>query len=184
MNHYRLKLLLSTGICIFTTTPVAGAAELPQELIDCRALASAVERLDCYDQLVDANAASTGREAQSGAAQQGQPASVAPAAAAPAADLSQEALFGKDPVEVRQTVQKATGTSEIDQIKALVSSVRSSATGKAIITLDNGQVWAQTDTAKHRLADYDLVIIRRASMGSFMLNKVGSKKSIRVRRIS
>lgn len=185
----RLNRLLFAFICVFTAPQIAGGAEFPQELIDCRALTSAVSRLDCYDQLVDASAASSAQEAQTETAQANQPVTVAPAAsppvaALPAPEMSPDELFGKDAVEVRETVQKATGTSEIDQITSLVSSVRSSAAGKAVITLDNGQVWTQIDNTKLRLSNFDQVTIRRASMGSFMLRKVDSKTSIRVKRIS
>lgn len=188
MILYRLKLILFTGLCVFTTTQAAGGAELPQELIDCRALSSAVARLDCYDQAVDAHTDSTSHASEAGAARQAEPAAVAPAATAaaaePADNISPEALFGKNLVEMQESVQAATGTKEIDQIEALVSKVGSTATGKAVITLDNGQVWTQIDNTKLRLSDYDQVIIRRAFLGSFMLNKVGSKTSMRVKRIS
>ena len=191
MILYRLNLLLFTCICVFAAIQVADAAGWPQELIDCRALSSAVERLDCYDQAVDAHTGSTSHASEAGAVRQAEPAAVAPAAMAattavvePADNISPEALFGKNLVKLQESVQEATGTKEIDQIKVLVSKVRSSASGKAIITLDNGQVWMQIDNTRLRLSGYDQVIIRRASLGSYMLNKVGSKTRMRVKRIS
>lgn len=76
------------------------------------------------------------------------------------------------------------GTIEINQIDARVLEVRKSTTGKAIITLDNGQVWKQIDSSRLRLSGDDQVTIRRASLGSFMLYKTGSKSLMRVKRIS
>ena len=104
--------------------------------------------------------------------------------AAPASEISPEALFGKNVEEVQKSVQDATGTMDIDRLEAFVSKVSSSANGKAIITLDNGQVWTQVDSSRLRLSGYDRVVIRKASLGSFMLTKVGSKTTMRVKRIS
>ncbi len=189
MILYRLKLLLFTGICVFATTQAAGGAELPQELIDCRVLGSTVARLKCYDQVVDADSGSAGQSPAAHAAVPAPPDTAAAttattAAVAPAAEISPEALFGKNVVEVQKSVQEATGSKEIDRLEAFISKVRYTASGKTVITLDNGQVWAQIDTSRLRLSDYDRVIIRRASLGSYMLNKVGSKTRIRVKRIS
>ncbi len=195
MIHYRPRLILFAGICALPTLQAAAAAELPQELIDCRKITSAVARLDCYDQTIDAHKKSASSRA-SGAGLEGRsepaPATAEPAAvttatttiAQPAGDISPEALFGKNNEELQQSVQEATGTHEIDRIESFVAKIRASASGKAIITLDNGQVWAQTDNSRLRLSGYDKVTIRRASLGSYLLYKSGSKTSMRVKRIS
>ena len=190
----RSILFFPACILALTTAQVAVGSELLQELVACRALPSAVVRVDCYDQLVDAHAASMSQSPKTATAQQVEPVATAPAATTattattaatePTGDISPEALFGKNVVEVQESVQEATGTREIDQIESRISNVRPSAAGKAIITLDNGQVWTQIDNSRLRLSDYDQVIIRRASLGSFMLKKVGSKTSMRVKRIS
>ena len=192
MILYRPTLILIAGTCAFTSAALAGAAELPQTITDCREINSAVARLDCYDGAVDA---------QQSLADEPPAEVVAPVAAATstagtsaaasstgvteaATEMSPEALFGKNVVEVQKTVQEATGTKDIDRLESLVSKIRISASGKAIITLDNGQVWTQVDSSRLRLSGYDRVVIRKASMGSFMLTKVGSKTTMRVKRIS
>ena len=195
MIHYRPRLILFAGICALPTLQAAAAAELPQDLIDCRHMTSAVVRLDCYDQSIDAHeksASSQGSAAEP--APHSEPAAAALATTATttattattqaSADISPEALFGKNLVEMQESVTKATNTSEIDEIVSFVSEIGSSASGKAIITLDNGQVWAQTDNSSLRLSGYDKVSIRRASLGSYLLFKSGSKTSMRVKRIS
>ncbi len=96
--------------------------------------------------------------------------------------LSQEDLFGKGEAELRQSVQEATNTKEIDRIEATVVEIRKSASGKAIITLDNGQVWMQSDSTKARVSVNDKVTIRRRSFGSYSL--YSTKTSIRVKLIS
>jgi len=100
----------------------------------------------------------------------------------PVPELSQENLFGKDEVEMWKSVQEATGTEEIDRIEARIVEIRNSASGKAVITLDNGQVWMQTESSRARLSVNDKVTIRRRSFGSYMLHN--KKTAIRVKRIS
>ncbi len=96
--------------------------------------------------------------------------------------LSQEDLFGKGEAELRKSVQKATDTKEIGRIEAIVVEVHKSASGKAVITLDNGQVWKQSDSSRARLSVNDKVTIRRRSFGSYSL--YSTTTSIRVKLIS
>lgn len=188
----RLKLLIFAATCVIAPTLGVGAAELPQALIDCRDLGSAVARLDCYDRIVDAHVSSAGQSRAEITSAQAPAAAVTAAVAATAAtettsvpplEMSEEDLFGKNYAEVHKSVQEATGSKEIDRIESFVTKIKPAADGKAIITLDNGQVWTQIDNSRLRLSSYDKVVIRRASLGSFMLNKDGSKTSMRVRRV-
>ena len=184
MLNHRLKLFVPASVAILSVAKIAGGAELPTELIDCRALTSSVARLDCYDQLVDEHAASPNQAVERRMTDD--PAPVVPAAAAATAaseaKLSQEDLFGKGETELRKSVQEATDTKEIDRIEAIIVEVRKSASGKAIITLDNGQVWKQSDSSRTHLSVNDKVTIRRRSFGSHTL--YNKKTSIRVKRIS
>lgn len=180
----RHTLLSATCFCAVAASQLASGAGLPQELIACRALTSAVARLDCYDQAIDSHDNSVSASENVPATAPAAAAATAPTAVEPAEEISQEALFGKNMVEMQQSVQKATKTQEIDEIISIVTKVRESATGKAVIYLDNGQVWTQIDSARLRLSGYDKVSIRRASLGSYLLYKDGSKTSMRVKRIS
>ena len=184
MLNHRLKLIVPASIVVLSLVKIAGAAELPTELIDCRALTSSVARLDCYDQLVDAQHASPNQAAERRTAENPAPV-VTTAAAATAASvpkLSQEDLFGKGETELRKSVQEATGTKAIDRIEATVVEVRKSASGRVVITLDNGQVWKQSESSRARVSVDDKVTIRRRSFGSYTL--YSKKTSIRVKRIS
>jgi hypothetical protein len=60
--------------------------------------------------------------------------------------------------------------------------VQPSGYDRVLITLDNGQVWRQVDSSSLRLRVGDAIEIERASFGSFMLQKTGSKRSMRVSR--
>jgi len=175
MLIHRLKLFVPASVIVLSIVKIAGGAELPTELLDCRPLASAVERLDCYDQLVDAHATAPSQAAERRAAEN--PVPVAPTAAAATAasepvlssrpELSQEDLFGQGETEMRKSVQEATDTKEIDRIEAIIVEVHKSASGKAVITLDNGQVWRQSDGSRTHLSVNDKVTIRRRSFGSY-----------------
>ncbi len=185
MPIHRLKLFVPASVVVLSVAKIAGGAELPTELLDCRPVTSAVARLDCYDQLVDAHAAAPSQAAKPRTAENPAPVATTAAVAATAASgpmLAQEDLFGQGETEIRKSVQEATDTKEIDRIEAIVVEVHKSASGKAVITLDNGQVWKQSDSSRARLSVNDKVTIRRRSFGSYSL--YSTKTSIRVKRIS
>ena len=113
-------------------------------------------------------------------------ATAAPAAAASAMDeaaISQEELFGQNSDEVQRTVEEATGSERIDSIGAQVTRLQQYDYEKVVISLDNGQVWKQIDSSSLRLRVGDDVTIERAALGSFMLKKKGSKRTMRVSRM-
>ena len=139
------------------------AAELTDELAGCRTIESESERVACYDSVVDQ---------LGGHAPLSEPDSP-----------TQEELFGKNADDVRDAVEQATGDQRIEKLTANVSKLRQVAPGRIVMTLDNGQVWQQTAAARLRLSEGDAVAIEEASMGSFMLRKDGSARSMRVRRI-
>lgn len=194
----KLTLFFPLAVASIAATTVQ-ADELNDELLACRDLSSAVARLDCYDAAVDSHetpgnsqpaavaAAPAVVEPTATAAQ----AAVEPAAtAAPAAvagatgaAISQEELFGQSSDDVQRTVEKATGNERIDSIAAQVTRLQQYDYDKVVISLGNGQVWKQVDTSSLRLRTGDDVTIERAALGSFMLKKVGSKRTMRVSRM-
>jgi hypothetical protein len=179
----------SFAILVLIVPAAASADALRDELRVCRDLPDDDARLICYDAAVDRSRQSTYSSPA--------PASESPPAAAPAepagtpgtaaaaaatGTLTQEDLFGKTGDEVERTVEEATGDQRIDSLSATVTKLREYAYNKVLITLDNGQVWKQVDTSSLRLRVGDAIDIERASLGSFMLRKQGSKRSMRVSR--
>lgn len=175
--------------------PLAGlsADTLQDELRVCRGLPDDGARLICYDAAVDRsrNGGYSGPAAAAASPEPAAPAASAPAATTAAgaataasapADLSQEELFGKSGEEVERTVQEATGDERLDSLSATITSLQQYGYNKVLITLDNGQVWKQVDASNLRLRTGDAVEIERAALGSFMLRKQGSKRSMRVTR--
>jgi len=159
--------LVSVSILLLTTAPLATyAGELRDELSDCRDLESSEARLACYDSAVDNDRQRNGPKAER--------LDTRPAHTG----VSEEELFGKNSEEV----ERATGKEHIDKLEAGVKRIQHSRSGKVIVTLDNGQVWLQADSSKSRIEEGDKVIVRRGSLGSFRMQKAGSKRSIRVTR--
>lgn len=72
----------------------------------------------------------------------------------------------------------------IEQVEATVTDVRESAGKKLIVVLDNGQVWRQQDNKTLRLENGEAVIVRKASLGSFLLEKESGSRSIRVKLVN
>ena len=84
---------------------------------------------------------------------------------------------------MQRTVEEATGSERIDSMNAQVTRLQQYDFEKVVISLDNEQVWKQVDSSSLRLRVGDDVIIERAAFGSFMLKKVGSKRTMRVSRM-
>ncbi len=163
-------------------TPLA-AADLTEELLACRKVASASERVACYDGVVDRSVEPTGTDvARVGASTVPEPPTTENVDQETSTGLSQEQLFGMNPEEVQQRVEKATGTERLDRIEARITEVWIIAPEKVAIRLDNGQIWRQKVSSRLRLREGDDVVIKRASMGSYALTRVGSSVMMRVSR--
>ncbi|PAJ71805.1 hypothetical protein CJF42_24755 [Pseudoalteromonas sp. NBT06-2] len=72
--------------------------------------------------------------------------------------------------------------AEKEQVAA-VKKVKESLHGELIVTLTNGQVWRQLGTNDFRVKADNEVIIMRGALNSFLLKKMGSNKTIRVKRV-
>ncbi|MFU8815042.1 MAG: hypothetical protein ACNA7W_06835 [Pseudomonadales bacterium] len=94
-----------------------------------------------------------------------------------------EAMFGLEGAAAAEAAGRVLGLQNPQNIRARVRVVQSTAEGKLVLELHNGQVWVQTDAARLAVNPEDEVIIRRARLGSFLLKKPGSNRSIRVRRV-
>lgn len=182
MFKSRLQILVPAGLATLSAASIAGGSELPAELVNCRALTSPEARLDCYDQFIDTQKAAPAEAVETATPTQ---ASTAPRAAAAMPEAERAAiqldLFGKNKGEIRD-ILAATGIEELDQIEATIARIDKNASGKIVITLDNGQVWLQTDSRRVRLSKEEKITIHRAGFGSYMLRT--EEKVMRVKRIS
>ena len=82
--------------------------------------------------------------------------------------------------------QRAAGISAPSpnlDLSAVVQTVALAAHGKFVVTLDNGQVWAQQEEVDFPLAAGDRITIRRGLLGALYLAKTGQNLTTRVGRI-
>jgi hypothetical protein len=89
--------------------------------------------------------------------------------------------------ELLHEKQRAAGISapspkDLD-LSAVVQTVAQAAYGKFVVTLDNGQVWAQQEELDFPLATGDRITIRRGMLGALYLAKTGQNLTTRVRRV-
>jgi hypothetical protein len=140
----------------------------------CTAEKNDARRLQCYDNAMSvrtqAAAAPVAAPSASPAAKStaAEPKVAAPAAAGAGADA--EAKFGYRGAIARKDLdEQAQRESGNDRIEAAVVEIARRARGEMVLTLDNGQVWAQKTADSSRVKIGDRVTIKKASFGSFLL---------------
>lgn len=154
-------------------------------------------RLACYDvQLGRAPGAALadgprapGAPAAATAAVEAGTAPVAAAVAAPApqagaAPARPEDDFGLT-AERRDARDAETGRAEkTDHITAIVKTAKMTASGRLLVTLDNGQQWVQVEPSRTQyFFEGDRITIRKAALGSFLASGPKSGTGIRIRRL-
>jgi hypothetical protein len=70
----------------------------------------------------------------------------------------------------------------LDAITLAVTDIERNSYDKAVITLENGQVWLQTDGGMFSIRGIEEAEIRRAALGSFKM-KLDGGRAFRVRRL-
>jgi hypothetical protein len=141
----------------------------------CTAEKNDARRLECYDQAMSVRkqAPAVAPAVAAAAAPEAKAAAAEPKAAAPAvagASPDAEAKFGYRGAIARQELdEQAQRESGGDRIEAGVVEVARRARGELVLTLDNGQVWAQKAADSSRVKVGDRVTIKKASFGSFLL---------------
>ena len=194
-------LLAPAGPAAAQTAQAAEAAQpaqaLPAELFACRDISAADERLACYDRAVRRHAGERSPQASGPRppAAETPPASARaptpdagrrgadPGGGAETAPLPSPAeLFGRDPADIQRRMDQAAGREELQQITGEVVELIEIAPDRIAVKLDNGQIWRQTDPARFFLREGHAVEIRRATLGSYMMSRTGSSRSIRVER--
>lgn len=159
-----MKILLLILISFLFAQPALADEDA---LTKCRQIEDIEARVACYDEFVDARyMMGSGDRVETRAT------------AVPDA----QSLFGTNDADAKRIVETSLAIEQIDQIEAVVTEVRKSATRKLVVTLDNGQVWRQLDSQPMRLKSGESVIVRKASLGSFLMEKQSGSRSIRVKR--
>ena len=182
MKHFTSGLM---GVFLCLTTVRASAApqrqqprpEIFTDLLQCRSITQDAERLACFDRQVGAIDAAAQRDE---------------VVVLDKSELNKtrKTLFGfsfpKLPFlgggeEDDSGEAKVDG---VDQIEAVITSVRSLGYGKWQIGLEDGAVWATTEAISARDPKVGQKIeLKRAAMGSFM-GKVEGGRAVRMKRVS
>jgi len=137
---------------------------------ECASIDSDSARLACFDRL-SGNSAVLG-ETKNPVAENNT-----------ATDISTVELFGKSTAEQNRILEQSVDADHLKFIDALVEQVELNRFGKMTIALSNQQTWKQSDSIRLHLKVGDEVRIKRAAMGSYLLQKSSGSSSIRVKRI-
>ena len=175
MDWHPMELLAKLALCCGLVTLSAGriAVAADSDFLGCQGVEGATARLACYDK-------AAGRPVA-------QPDSPAPSSIAPPTPMQKvepTALFGLPPEEARKRAEEELGRQSPDVLEARITGLRTLATGKLEFELDNGQRWEQTDTTAIRLKTGESVRIRRAMLGSYLLQRASGGSGLRVRRVT
>ena len=169
---------LITIIFLFLSFQVL-ASSIEQQLIKCSQITKASMRLSCFDTITSAinvtalNVNKALNEQVVNRPMTAKPEIVAPVVTQPA-PAKQQDIFGFEAKVAQRSPEK---------IVATISSLRKNPYGHYIISLKNGQVWQQKDSGLFRLAENDIIFIKKGALGSFLLGKEGKNKKIRVKRV-
>ena len=189
--HWLSWVLTGIGICGYAVA----AETLPPTLRACMSESDSARRLACFDResarLVETSAP-VARRADPPAAASASAAPVAAAAPAtvaatpaPAAQSSQDKFgYRGNIARAELDKQQAQEKTDFQQMTAKIAELETMPHGELRITLDNGQVWQQKGGDRGlRVRVGDEVTIKRASLGSFLLNSSGAKGVMRVSRV-
>lgn len=103
------------------------------------------------------------------------------AASGPAAPASPTEKFGLSAEQIE--ARRPQAAPEIESIDSRVVAVKALPRDRFVLTLENGQVWEQTEpTPRQRFYPGDTVEIRKAALGSFLASGPNSGERIRVKR--
>jgi hypothetical protein len=179
----RIFWLVSAAALTVLPAQAETARSTLSEIAKCSDIATAAERLQCYD-----NAAATAKSVLAASPQQ----QAAVETEEEGGVLDWFGLGSRKPItkaeDFGKTPEAVAGPREISEISAAVTEFAKNAYGKAVFILDNGQVWRQIDGDAYevqapRKGDTMKVTIEKAFMGSFSLTVEGRNGIVKVRRI-
>jgi len=148
-------LVLGVAAALVTAAPARAAVPATTAgFLACAGERDDMRRLACFD----------------AAAGQAQAAAGTAAPVVAAAPLSQEEKFGLRGDLKQEKAQEVPELQELEQLQAQVTGVSSKLRGELVVTLENGQVWAEIQAGSGaRVKAGDRVTIKPGALGSFLL---------------
>ena len=155
------------------------AADPVADVLACRGIGDSAERLACFDRETAALASAAALPPAAAGAPRPQ---TRPERAAPVLDAQQS--FGLNGSAVAATEEAAGARPpKVSKIEAHVSALALTGNGETVFTLDNSQVWRQTESSGELLATLGVgVTISRGLLGSYWL-QLKSGRGCKVTRL-
>jgi len=151
---------IAMGMALIASTKILIAAEDAKH--PCAQVRDNTERLACYDQAFGHAADSV-------------------AAAATAAAPNEQ--FGFTEKELARNIGQSAPSAAPESVTAAITSLVRRHDGKFVVTLDNAQVWAQSEFNSQADVEIgDSVTVRRGALGSYLL-VTKAKIGTRVKRV-
>lgn len=177
---------ICAALLFITPAAFANNVDLKTQLQSCQQISDEEQRLSCFDQIVSRLDAMpvVVRELSADPINAAElPA--APAVMAPAAPVHAPTPQSSTPQSSTAEfgLTKPEPAAEVDEITGIVKTAKLSKRKKLLITLENGQQWQQIDQDYLNIKSGDTCIIKRGTMGSFLLGVSGYNRTIRVRRV-
>ena len=136
---------IAMGVTLIVTSRILFAADEAQH--PCAQLRNDTERLACYDQAFGK-----------------------PAAAAAATAAAPNEQFGFSEKELARNTGQSAAPAAPENVTAAITSLVRRHDGKFVVTLDNAQVWAQSEINSQADVEIgDAIILRRGALGSYLL---------------
>ena len=182
------RALLGVGLTLILVTEQARAqtGDVMGRMRACRVIGDVTARAACYDRLTDSLAPPQVNPSPSAPSRAAPTPPLPPVTASPPSPAAPNApainRFGQSDLPIQKVIPK----DELppDEITARVKSVRGDASGNLTVTLDNGQVWRQTEAGPLRILPGSAVKIRSGVLGAFYMSLVSANRSVRVKRIN
>jgi len=185
------KLLLPL---LLLAQPAQPALTAEEALTKCRQIEETAERVVCYDKIEDSrfptdsidedsiDADSIDADSSDADSSVRVELTTPPEATESNVVPDAQSLFGTEDAEAKRLIETSLAIEQISEIEAIVTNVRESASEKLTVTLDNGQIWRQLDNQPLHLKSGETVIVRKASLSSYLMEKKSGSRSIRVKR--
>ncbi|MCY7295358.1 hypothetical protein [Alteromonas sp. a30] len=179
----KLKLYALALVCAFSN--VAFAESLATAMKKCSQVDNSLKRLVCYDQLNQKANGYQDSQLPTQVNRQGPPQGRNQSAQVYQQVPQYASNQANDPVDnfgkpILETIKR----EDLDSLSAQVTEIKKDRRGKLTITLDNGQVWQQTDSKSILLRKGNSVVLEKGLLGAYFLKESSSTNRIRVERKS
>lgn len=169
------SVLLLSGF--FLATQSAYARGLADEIQACRTKTNNVERLVCYDELAQRVSVKSSK-VKAGIVSQPKPQPDT------VVESPLVALDSKEDIKEFGREHKRSLDKEAQSITSTIVSIKETARGKKIVTLENGSRWQQSDSSRLKIKEGQKVLIKRGMVGAFFLKVDGLNRTMKVKRIN